>query len=433
MVLALGLTWKISYLATPDLVRNYPFMFPDSFDWISNSTYLLNLITGGMQIEAPTIRQPLFSIVLLLPLASDSPVIALAAIQLAALGIFFVSNSILSDLRVRPTTRFLVILILLFSHSFNSFRVYLMPDFIAIFLSLSAVRYYLLALANHSEFVRPLLIAATFSSLAGVTQFYGFFPSLVFSALICSQLISRKGKSTGVLALLLNISITASLQVIWMVFKLIHFGSVTATAVSHFELLAFEFTNLEFYLNVWGIFFLPLIFLILLSAPRVIKTKIEKPETGAILFLGSLNLLMMGFIFFYQWKEARFTTFFFPYAVILASFLLDRFTKDFKSKISLLLTGVLVSFVCLVPSDDLMRPTLRAQISNLSSPQSVINANYITSIFESQPVKRLRNSDCLVRDANGDFSAVKPTCDQYIWRNILKYLHFFKSRIEVFP
>ena len=54
----------ISRVLVGDFVLTYPFMWPDSFDWLTNGYYLKDIITRNESVIEPTIRQPLLPVLI---------------------------------------------------------------------------------------------------------------------------------------------------------------------------------------------------------------------------------------------------------------------------------------------------------------------------------------------------------------------------------
>lgn len=413
-------------LSGPDLVENYPYMFPDSFDWITNGLYYLDLWWNGATPASPTIRHPLFSFLVSFTYLMEYPTLLVILSQVAILGALFILYKTLQHLNVRPIFITLALVFLTFNYSFNLFRLFVMPDSLGIFFLTLSTYLYILAFNGESLIWHKLIWAAFVGALGSATQYFGVFSTLAFMPLLMLWGLRYKRKEWLVAAICAG-TIAISPIGLWALFKKIHFGDFSATQVSHFFYLQLSFHNWDFYKTVWTVYFLPLIacvpFLILAFGVRAPS---KRPSFETI-FLLLLNALFFFFIFIYQWQEGRFTTFFFIQVTALFAVLCDRFLCDPQAttRPQVLLTSIALlvcAYVALTPTDDLMRPKFWPFIENLKSPELALQDNFIAVINRVRRVKRFKDNACIVKNETG--MSVKEGCDLYITRNEIKYLEY---------
>lgn len=418
---SLVITARLLWLAGNDMIDSYPFMFPDSFDWITNALYYIEIYKYHLTPTFPTIRAPFFPLLIALTYLIGLSNMVIVIIQFASWGIILYTLKCARLLQIRDAFLVPLLLFLGAHYSFNMFRTYILADMVCIFLITVSIYYYLIYLRGNRR--RSLLSASLLSSIAGITQVFGLFPALAFSGLqLFYAVMTRDLKSFQ--CAVLNLVLPGAAQVSWMLYKFIHFGDPTATQVNHFSLLKFSFANFHYYSHVWLIFFFPLICtgMILLPFYKLEIRSYRSFLNLEVVFLAVVNLLFVLSIFFYQWQESRFTTYFLSTAAIFGYLVLHQATKKIPT-FAFLLVSFLNIFLAAVPTNDLMRPKFYSYIENVFKLESILHRNFLAQLFAADQVHRLSNIDCIEKRSGADLQ-VKEGCDHYIYNNLIRYLHY---------
>jgi hypothetical protein len=217
-----------------------------------------------------------------------------------------------------------------------------------------------------------LALASIVATLAALTQTYGYIP---FSIFLCVFAINSRTitpfrtllKYLIALSLPLAIFIIAHYQ--WRQF-LPHLMTP-----HNFLWLSLSLKNWSFYQLVWPLYFWPM-FITLAIALIAVKNKRWLFSGPAALYL--VILIFAGFCFFYQWKESRFTYYFWPWALLLFLSILPKLKGILK-------TAPLIFFLVSIFIYPLNPWNPSAQNVKLSYK------NWAYQYFTSQPINRKLN------------------------------------------
>lgn len=421
------MTWvgiKMIRLAGDDLIDSYPYLWPDSFDWLANGLYYYETFLLHKVSQVPTIRQPFFTFLVTFSIFLSDLRIPLILSVLAQVGALLLMIPLGKKLGMSSFFIMLAVCATLFHYSAALFRLYYMADHLCLFLLLAATLLYMKSFDGRTCRVRLLIGGATISAVASMTQFYGIFPSICFSTLLMGYAIRQKSWNLMLFSLL-NGGISLFGEIMWRGFKLYHFGSFSMTQVSHFELLRLSFQNALFYKHVWAVFFMPLLISVLiLSAQLRVPKGWFSSFSHQLIFL--IVLLFMVFLFVYQWQESRFTSFFLPLVFLLGFSLLDYSSR---SSLPIAVRGLLVfavGYTAMTPTDNLMGPNFSMYMKNLGSPSVVWGDNYLAQLSRAKPLARFAEMPCLGRARDGSF-VPSVDCDAYVYRNLARYRNFRRS------
>ncbi len=423
LILWIWRTFVLITVAGSDIVTNYPWMWPDSFDWIGNALYYLQTFGEGTSKISPTIRQPLFPLLLILGLKLFSLNFGILCIQAAGFLTIVAFYKLATSLKVHPGLATVGICVLVFHNFQNQFGLYFMADPICICLQTFAAYYFVKSINDGFQKKSFMLTGALLSSFASITQFYGLFPSISFIALLgLSALIKRKW---SLMLRALEVFFTAaSLHIVWMIFKKLHFGSFFASKVSQFSLLEFSLKNTEFYINVWGVFYFSLFVLFLLLLPFISlkKTSDILSKFSHLSFLAITSVMYLCAIYFYQWQESRFSTYGFIFVLLSGIYLLDLSTRKSQHLSYWIIVCVVCSYVSCVSTKNLMNPKFENYWDKLTNPYEALQSTYFSKISTDKVGNRyVKDKRCLTKNKE---NKIRPGCDKYVYRNIIHYTSY---------
>lgn len=366
---------QIVVLANGDIVNNYPYISPDGFDWYMQGVYLDKVLSGATLPELPVLRPPLFVLITAADyIAGGRGLIFSLAIGLAIFFTYYFTLKIVDSAYGEESRKSWYILPLAISatvYPINFFKPYLLADSLAVTLSLASVL--LLVKYHKEEKLHFLAISIAAAVLAGLTQTYGLIPFAV-SCMVgflfnihSNKLKSRNFITSAFIASVLFISFTLLWR--WIM--------PHETTPKNFELLKVSTAMFGFYARTWGYYFIPLMIFFIIF--RRLKTAwhtsrfIISSSTIVVIFFALLCL-------FYQWPEARFTYFFWPWLMILmfSSIRLDSVKGAYLIPILMLLLVALVPNNYWSPSWQSMRV-------------SVLD-NWVGEYFMSSPIDRKLNA-----------------------------------------
>ncbi len=411
-------------LSGGDPVLHYPYLWPDSFDWIANALYYLEVYVHAADPKLPSLRQPLFVLVVALMYLLDQPWLILVFCQVMACLTVLMSMSIARLTGISRVWEALLGLILATHYSFNMFRLHIMADQLCVFLFLLAVYYYLKAWDGKGVISKFCIYASISSGLSGATQFFGFLPALIFAALLGWYGLRRRSIHL-ILAGVMCASVAYLPQLMWNGFKVLQFGSAGKTKVQHFELLGPSWDMAVFYLNLWPVIILPWV-AALVAAYALGRT--SKPTFNRFVFqyLGLLVFVSFLLVSNYQWKESRFACFFEP---IIGLFIMSIISAISEEKIPLWKAAIIYAlslYISLSPANHLMRPGARASLSILFHPKKVLTENYLVKIFKEERVGWVCGNKCLVMEKGSRKFIVPEGCYRYRYSNLAGYLEYQK-------
>jgi hypothetical protein len=154
----------------------------------------------------------------------------------------------------------------------------------------------------------------------------------------------------------------------------------------NFNLLKFNFGMLNFYGNVWAIFFSPFILFLIIFWRRYL---IASLQNKFVICITVILLAMSMLCFFYQWPESRFTFYLWPWFLLL----FFSTVKVKNSKVALFLSLLLIVNCIYAPSN-----YWQPQITSLSY---VNNTNWVMGYFQATSTDRkisCKGEDCLAQN-----------------------------------
>jgi len=305
---------KSFFLIYPDLNLSYPFLTPDSYDWIANG-----LFYSGYNVYS-SFRAPGLPLVIaffekldilnLLPLLN----------QLLMAGIF-ISIFKLIHTHFSKTTSFLTLLIIFFNFFIQNIGLYVLADIYAVFFILLGFLFY-----TRGSSKKNYIAASLFWALSFIFQY----ALLYFIPAIILHFIFFRRK-TDLNNLLLSIIPFFSIIVPWFIYKEIKFGSIVYAGNAQAEYLRIHSDSMFFYLfNTMSVFGVLLFITIIIGL--VLTAFIE--NRGKLLFLYSSGLIIITWVIFwvfiYDGNDKRFIIYLFFFLIPFVSVAVEYFLRLFK-------------------------------------------------------------------------------------------------------
>ncbi|MFN8390212.1 MAG: hypothetical protein U0136_07990 [Bdellovibrionota bacterium] len=415
-------------LGFPDVVGNYPFHYPDSFDWIVNAlSYVERFLYGRHDLDI-TVRQPLFPALIAVSELIRLPQVVLALLPLTFFGSIAAFFQIGRLLRVRSAVLVVGTVVLSLSYPLAFYSFYYMADPFAVMLMLWSAVFYVQALTDDSRETSSAFRGAVCACFAAITQLYGLFPTLVFSGLTFLRgLVQRSPRKVFLGCAVLCVALFG--QGLWMIAKKVLFGSFLASKVVQFGYLQLTLANLDFYRTVWPIYFAPLLAICVLLLPFARFAKFPKAQRSAALYLVLLIGALTSFVFFYQVQDSRFTTYFIYLVYALTLFGADLLTRKKLPGWYLVLPTAVGGYLSFTHTDYLDRPNWAPYADAVSHPRAQLETNIFTRLFASEPAERLKDNPCLARSpATGEIN-IPESCLQlpvhiYVNQSLKFYLDY---------
>ena len=363
---------KFFSLANGNLINNYPYISPDGFDWYLEGAYLVKILGGAQNLQAlPVLRPPMFVLVTMADylLGANGLVLALTT----GLGIFFtyyltvkITNILLGE---KTFLNWYVVAIAfgITVYPLNFIRPYVLADTLAIALALASVFTLFEWQRNFRNY--SVLIPIIIASLAGLTQTYAILPFLISCGVGAVLNFGRNKKSSAyhLIAIFSASFIFLTLSYCWRIF-IPHVNTP-----ENFTLLRLSGAMLPFYLRTWSFYFFPIIVFFIIARKYLITLEIKDPS---FISIGVIVIIFSALCFFYQWPEARFTYYLWPWILILFFSILRQTSKK--------MTGLfifLVSALIFLSPDNYWDPNWRTV--NLT-----VDKNWIAKFLTASSVDR---------------------------------------------
>lgn len=304
--------FQFVYLAHGDVVNNYPYITQDGFDWYMEGVYLAKLFSGASLPELPVLRPPLFVFLTAADYVAGGRGLILAIFYAVALFYtYFISLKIIDSAHEGGTRNSWYLVPLAIGttvYPLNFIKPFLLADSLAVALSLFSV---LLLVKYHIEEKLPVLaLSVGISVVAFMTQTYALIPYAVSCAAgVLMHLRSNKNKAIKFLLAIFTTSVLCILCTTLWNWVLPHGGTP-----KNFELLKLSTHMLGFYISTWSYYFFPFILFFLLFRRH---QTVLNATNFVVLLSATVVLLFAVLCFFYQWREARFTYYFWPWLMIL--------------------------------------------------------------------------------------------------------------------
>jgi hypothetical protein len=396
VVFVFSLLFSIQFviLANGDVVNNYPYISPDGFDWYTQGLYITKLLNGAVLPELPVLRPPVFVLVTAADnIAGGHGFVLAMVLGIAILSSYYFTLKIIDTAnsgQYRNSWYLVPLAIGTTIYPMNFFKPYLLSDGLAVAISLASVHLLVRYDAEHST--RILVISVSVAVLAGLTQTYALIPfatACLAGALIYYQ--SNRGKSYSLMwALFATAAIFALLTFLWR-WVIPH-----ASTPQNFELLKLNTNMFGFYFQTWGYYFLPFILFFLIYR----RFKFVWSATNLVMIVVTVVLLLMASLcLIYQWPEARFTYYLWPWLMILI------FTATRLETIRgvYLVSTLLFLLVLVVPANYWVPswPSMRVSISH----------NWVGEYFMAKPTDRKLN---ICRNECKDSNEFLKNSDPYV-------------------
>lgn len=372
--------FQFIYLANGDVVNHYPYISPDGFDWYMEGVYITKLMGGATLPELPVLRPPTFVFVTAADYIAGSQGLILAAILgLATFCTYFFALKIIDSAYggAKNNSWYIVPLAIGTTiYSLNFFKPFLLADSLSVALSLASV--FLLIKYQAVSKAYLLVLSVAVAVIAGMTQTYALIPHLILCSLgVLLHFRANKSQAIKYLVAIIAVSfLFISLTALWR-WALPH-----STTPKNFDLLKLSAEMFGFYVNAWGYYFFPFILFFILY--RRYQLTID-PSNLVVASSAVIVLLFAMLCFFYQWPEARFTYYLWPWLLIL--FFSSIRIQTIKG--AYLISTLMLVLVVLVPANYWAPSWQSIRVS--------VSRNWVGNYFSASPVDRQLNAcgnDC---------------------------------------
>ena len=307
---AVAVGWHTVVLSAGFLLNNYPFLSPDSYDWILEGVYLTRMLTGAAPASPlPMGRSPVFVLLMTMDAALGQRGWVFAAVSATT---FLATGWLLLPHWGRfryATVVALSGLALVLVAPVNFLRFYVLSDTLCVALSIAAFLLMFRA-ADEQDGSWSSLAASAATALAGLTQGYGVVaPGIATLVIGVRALRHRQGAVAQRIAFiwLAALGAVAIGRQVWFSFLPHQRESV------QLQRLALTTDMIPFYFDTWAYLFLPLALPLLTIRIRQLRRVARNPVTlAAWVTAGVFALLCLLF----QWRSARMTAFFWPFLVL---------------------------------------------------------------------------------------------------------------------
>jgi hypothetical protein len=307
---------RSALLIYPDLNLTYPFLAPDSYDWIANG-----ICHEGYDVNC-SFRPPALPLIIAGLDALGILDLLPALNQLVLFGMLFIAYRMTARWFGRPAS-VLVTLILFFNYFLQNLSLYILADIYAAFFILAGV--YCYAGAESDE--RNYGYAALWLSVSYMFQSAVVFvmPALLVHWVFFRERLGLKNIIRTALPPLLLIGG-------WLIYKKARFGSVPPYSVQQAALLKLHSSSILFYLintvSVLSVGFFLLVLLGIAGAAAVRENRIRS-------FLCLNALVSAGWfafwVFCYTWNDRRFIVyllfFLVPFAAVAVAYGVSLFAR----------------------------------------------------------------------------------------------------------
>ena len=288
----------------------YPFLTPDSFDWIANGFFYKGYDVYS-SFRAPGLPMIIaflenFRILNFLPLLNQIILASSLVILYKMLRIYFKLSIVI-----------LTMVIVFFNFFIQNISLYILADIYAAFLILLGFFFYI-----RGDNKRNYILASLFWALSFLFQYalFYFLPAIFLHFIIFKRKINRK-------YLLLSTSTFIAVLAPWFIYKKLVFGSMIRAGNRQIEFINFHFDSAFFYLfnmiSSFGILFFTAI-LVGLFLSSFVKTGSKK-----LSFLYSLGLILASWttfwVFTYDGNDKRFIIYIFFFLVPFLSIAIEYF------------------------------------------------------------------------------------------------------------
>jgi hypothetical protein len=392
------------FMSGGNALNNYQFLSSDGVDWVVEGHFLWESIKDRQfPFELHVLRPPVYVIFTTLDAMLGGRGYVLSLISALSILITIYYSLKFIENKNHSLFVYLVTFILLILSPINYFRLFFQADPLATALSLAA-SWYVYKAISVGGVRRDYIVACILTTLAALTQTYGLIaPTIVFGMHTIITwyfpLIKRlraegkifpldKALKQGVLQSGRKSFVIVVAILSFCILKLSWINLVPHQSTpTNFGWLRFNFEMIQFYWATWGYYLSPIIFLIFgMCFWKKIRNYVSSDVVTQI--MGVVVIVFMVLLFLYNWKDARFTYYFWPFLVII----FVRLSLVFKEKSRILNLCFLTlgsSFILLQTFHYYPQSYLSPNINNLNITAVKKTQSIIGRFKVSTPVDRL--------------------------------------------
>ena len=373
-IFSLLCAFKFVYISGGNILNHNPYIFPDAYDWYAEGVYVWNRLFYSDLPILNILRPPLFVLVCTADyLLGEKGIFLGIVIGLCFYFTYYLLYKILYLIQMQKTeySWFSVPLAIASTvYPLNFSRVYLLPDNLAITITIASIYFiYQYQLSKQSKYIYYAIVAG---SMASLTQLYGGIPIIIF-CIVKSLEYLLNDKSTYKQYIYVALSVIGLNILITILWRLLipHFETP-----KNFGLIQFNTQMANFYINAWTLYLAPPLLAIFLF--RFFKLQAIKSYSQFIFLLITISFFL-SMSFFYQWHEARFSYYVWPWLLLIAFQSIEP--KKFYGAIAFSI--ILLLALPLTPSN--------YWVPNLKEVKFSLSTNWFSAYLISKPTDRNLN------------------------------------------
>lgn len=270
-------------------IEQYPYFFPDSWDWLSNGLYYAG--DNTIMSYRPPIFPLLISLFYKTGLEDLIPIIGQLFSILSALGIYLLSSKLYNkEIGIYATTLFLM------SGYILGYSVFILADIITLSMMIFSFYFFVLGINNEKYFI----LSGVVSGLTFLTQYIGILIIiLVIGYLLLNDNIRLVKKKEFIIGIIFYMLISST----WFIYRWLKFGDPFYSTVAHIQLLNLHLNFDDIFYYIWGsVGFISIICIILATLGLLIE---DFYKTNKFILFWIL-IIFSFFTFIYSWNDNRF-------------------------------------------------------------------------------------------------------------------------------
>jgi hypothetical protein len=388
-------TYRPVSINRKDILESYSAVTVDGFDFIITGRAL----ASGIYTEWPVLRNPLFTLISAIDSVLGNIGIAFGLVIGISLTLQFLSlNKMFNYFRFSESVS-ASLLVIFFMNNIHFIDIYVLSDSISLSLMLYGITLIVLNENQKKELNGSLIIVA--SSLG---QFYTLFGLLFLLTPVKMNLKSVINKIRQ-----RNTIITFFFLIISLVVRKFWTSEIGHnSSPDQFGLLKLNLNMFNFYFNAWAVIFVPFIIVLIYLVLMEFSTLKKFISVNFIKSGFYISLVVSVFLFFYQWKESRFSYLLFILIVVNVILVIGKNQKMPRLRDALPLIALLtIVFNTLWTPSDNWQP----RIGESSFLRPWVTERYWERVPFTYYVE-IRNKSCLKSIGSIDNSKAKESLEE---------------------